>query len=75
MKIRIEKGIPIPPKHKPLAGGFPFADMEVGDSFGLNGRMPQTVGYLAAVFGRRQDPPRKFVVRKTTAGHRCWRVA
>ena len=73
--IKIESGIPVPPKGRPLAGSFPFDEMKVGDSFALNNARPSTVGYLAAVFARRQEPKWKFTVRKTADGHRCWRIS
>lgn len=74
MKYKIDKNIPMPEAHRPLAGNFPFADMEVGDSFVFSRAKPQTVGYLAAVFGRRQNPRMKFKIIKTAAGYRCWRI-
>ena len=69
---RIEKNVPIP--WRKLAGHFPVAEMEAGDSFALNGELPQTVGYLASVFARRQVPKWKFKVIKTDTGYRCWRI-
>ena len=75
MKYKIEKNIPMPTGHRPLFGNLPFAEMEVGDSFAVNGAIaPQTVAYLSAVFSRRQDPRWKFKVAKIDAGHRCWRI-
>ena len=73
--FKIESGIPLVDKRKPLGSKFPFGAMQVGDSFLLNGERPSTVGYMAAVFARRQSPKWKFVVRKVEDGHhRCWRV-
>ena len=72
-KIKIDKNVPMPSKHK--IPPFPFADMEVGDSFAVpKANLPQTVGYRAAVFAREQTPTWKFKIRKTPSGHRCWRV-
>ena len=74
MTLKIESGIPVPESRRPLIGNFPFADMKVGDSFSLNGMRPSTIGYVAAVFARRQEPKWKLTVRKTVNGHRCWRI-
>ena len=70
---KVESGIPLPKKK--IAGNFPFDNMKVGDSFLLNGKAPQTVGYLAAVFARQQEPKWKFTIRKTEQGYRCWRIS
>jgi hypothetical protein len=74
MKIKIEKGIPAPPPrggHGELATNL--RKMEVGDSILL----PLTInqGSLAArmcEIGRSLG--RKFTRRKTSKGHRVWRI-
>lgn len=63
---RIDKDIPIPRR-------YPFADMEVGDSFLLAPdmkRIPTTVAALR--YGDRHNM--KFTVRQVPEGFRCWRI-
>lgn len=71
MAVEIDKGIPIPPRTFGRPAVYPFATMEVGDSFLYRGGM--TTGCTAAsVNGKRLG--RKFVTRKTPDGIRIWRV-
>jgi hypothetical protein len=74
MKYTVESGVPLP-KGKRKPHNYPFSQMSVGDSFKLNGDTPCTVGYLAALFGKTQEPQWKFRVRKAMDGHRCWRIS
>lgn len=70
--FKIEKNVPRP--HYNAHGKYPFKDMEVGDSFLINDNTKyQAVGNAASVFGKIHK--RKFSIRKTPEGHRCWRVA
>lgn len=64
--IVIEKGIPIPNK-------FPFKDMEVGDSFLIPAGVARSTAQTAAI---RYGKPlgKRFTIRKTPEGDRCWRV-
>lgn len=76
---QIEKGIEVPAK-KILAGRnsvYPFATMEVGDSFfvpQVDGK-PKTDGSIRSA--ARQVAKKlgfKFTVRRVDGGFRCWRV-
>lgn len=75
MTLRIEKNIPIPPRAR-----FPFAELEVGDSFlvpadqvNWNGRTSM-VARVANTTGRRLN--RKFVCRTNPdRSVRVWREA
>ncbi len=74
----IEPAIPIPAQR---AGSFryPFPAMAIGDSF-LNkteeGEDRASNAYRAArLWGARQEPPRKFSIRKVPDGWRLWRIA
>lgn len=73
--IPIEKGKPLPdyPRRK-----YPFANMEVGDSFFVPSgesaiRTKNNVRCSAVAFGRRKNW--KFSVRNDNGGVRVWRVA
>ena len=66
LEFEIEKGIPVPPGR----ARYPFAEMEVGDSFVAD----ETAAASARVWGRRKDV--KF--RQVKIGQnqfRVWRIA
>ena len=66
--MNIEKNIPIPAK-------FPFAGMQVGDSFAISPNAKRTTMSVAAMrYGRKHGM--KFTVRQMPdKSFRCWRVA
>ncbi len=64
--FKIERGIAVPTKSK-----YPFADMEVGDSFMFNG---PRVRIAAAAHTARRKFNRKFIVRAYGSGFRVWRT-
>lgn len=69
-KIRIDKNVPMPVR-------YPFADMQVGDSFAVPKTVHRTTVSIAALrYGRKHGM--KFAVRQTdpiNKSLRCWRVA
>ena len=73
--ITIDKNIPIPTNG--TAGAphkYPWRDMEVGDSFYVNGptrrdSLSQCSSRAARIYGR------KFSIRKENCGFRVWRIA
>jgi len=74
VSIKIEKGIPVAAHGN---GGkltkYPFAEMEVGDSFLFPRELVDAGSRL--FHWNRKFPDRKFVSRHTPEGIRCWRVA
>ena len=72
MKIKIDKGVPIPlPRNR-----HPWAEMETDDSFELPvGRSGQSsVQGAGNVWCRRNRPDHKIVTRITSRGTRYWMV-
>ena len=70
-RMKIEKGIPIPAGR---CRAYPFASMEVGDSFELPLSQTQIVSSSAYGFGQRHGM--KFKLRRTdTNTARIWRTA
>lgn len=66
IRFQIESGIPLPTK-------FPFAQMQVGDSFLIPPDTQRTaVDAAARRYGNKRGM--KFTVRSTPHGFRCWRV-
>lgn len=74
-EIKIESGIPIPESHAHHKGQskYPFSKLQVGESFLFPDHVNRTNAESAkSRKGRLLN--RKFVVRKTEDGLRCWRV-
>lgn len=67
-EYKIEKGVPlIRPR-----GSYPFGEMEVGDSFAISSAQRKNVSAAAAAYGKSHG--RKYAVRKSVIGARCWRI-
>ena len=76
MEIKIEKGVPVPPKSR--NGGrklkYPFDQMEVGDSFAANA--PQNTVLSSARAYARRNPGMTFTTREIDKKScRVWRIA
>jgi hypothetical protein len=67
-KLPIDKNVPLPRR-------FPFADMQVGDSFAVPPDVKRPAVTVAAMrYGRKHNM--KFTIRLTPDRNlRCWRVA
>lgn len=77
--FELEKGVPVPPRGAILRarGKYPFARMQVGDSFLVKEkreRLSTKMSSCAANWARANDVPWKFVARMTPDGVRVWRV-
>lgn len=70
----IEKNIPIPDPNKGRKSKYPFATMQVGDSFFVSDKKQTVIGSCASAYSKR-NPDVKFTVRVAEGGVRCWRVA
>lgn len=71
--IEVEKNIPIP--NTALVHGntkYPFNEMEVGDSFKINGSKQNC--HSAVAGANHRFPGKRFKVVKTDEGYRCWRT-
>ncbi len=67
--VKIEKNVPM----LDARGGYPFKEMEIGDSFFVEGVKSRYFAGRAYQAGRRNDM--KFSVRNSLSGCRCWRIA
>ena len=79
-EFKIEKGIPLAPKRRPSKSTkYPWAEMEVGDSFfvpaeanvtrrALSDRVQRSAAYAKKTLGR------KFKLRSDETGVRIWRT-
>lgn len=79
MKIEIEKGIPIP-----MVSKYPFAEMEVGDSFFLTDKQCKndiiiarsTIYNTVRAYKRKSHTPSfKVKAKAMNGGLRVWRTA
>ena len=73
--ITVDKKVPLPP---PRTGEqnhvYPWRTMEVGDSFAVpTDKMIANFRHGASLAGRINQ--RRFSVRQTPDGYRCWRIA
>ena len=68
-RYQVEKGVPLPENMKGRKSIYPFADMEIGDSFAFEPDRYNTVRRAATYWGG--DHGVKFSV--STVHNRCWR--
>lgn len=65
--MKIDKNVPMPG----AANKYPFRDMEVGDSFLVDGDAVKTRG-AATAWGKVNN--KRFSLKNTAEGYRCWRI-
>ena len=70
--IVIEKNIPLPPRQN-RASTYPFDDLEVGDSFFIEGKSAKSFGSTVQAAAKRTGA--KFTTRAFDDGVRVWRIA
>jgi len=71
--FKIEKGVPVPPPKSGRYAKYPFAKMDIGDSF-FASEHPTKVRPAASWWANRHAGF-KFQTRKEGDGVRVWRVA
>jgi hypothetical protein len=79
--MKIDKDIPLPEKVRGRKAKYKFADMEIGDSFFIEGDGSIQVSILTCA---KRHLPKRFTTQKATQagseqdlvrqGFRCWRV-
>lgn len=79
MSFNIDSGIEIPkramPSRRRSGSKYPFAQMEVNDSFLLpQTTKPTTIRSAIGAFSKRHADAGKFTVRATEEGLRVWRT-
>jgi hypothetical protein len=76
MNIKIEKGVPVPPKKGPHECMYPFADMKPGDSFAIphGGKkyLMQSIAQSARKWAKNNAPGAKFTCRTEGENVRIW---
>jgi|SanBayMetagenome_1026888.scaffolds.fasta_scaffold54499_2 hypothetical protein len=74
--IKIDKNIPLPKLERkvpsPRQSKYPFADMEVNDSFEVAGKTAKQ--FAGTVYSASKKLGKKFTMRSTEAGVRVWRT-
>ena len=75
----IEKNVPLPARQNARPARYPFADMEVGDSFLVPGKGSTKdqshISAYAIMVAKRLGGGRKFATRQVGADLRVWRIA
>lgn len=74
MTFKIEDGYAIPAERQPRVrrAKYPWNELEVGQSFFVEGARLRSMSSTASHAGRRTG--RKFIVRNADSGVRVWRV-
>lgn len=73
--IKIDKGIPCPPRGQHKASKYPWEDMKVGDSFLFPKHLGRQACYQSGAYHNNKAGVKKFVIRRTPEGYRCWRLS
>lgn len=68
--IQVDKQIPIPPKQRPK---YPWATMEIGDSFFVDG--PGATMFQSGASSNAKRYGIKVATRRVAGGVRVWRIA
>jgi len=74
MKFKLEKEIPIPPKHIiPKPSKYPFYKMEIGDSFVVPLNKTKPLRTAVAIY-KKKHPEWAYASRTLQEGFRIWRI-
>jgi len=72
--FKIDKNIDMPAlERRGRKSLYPFAEMEKGDSFFVEGKLPGQMASVAYNWSKRHSPEAKFVIKKEGLGCRVWR--
>lgn len=76
--IKLDKNIPIPVASKKTGPRkYPFAEMEIGDSFFIEATSIQQIARKRStlcVSAKRMGDNYKITIKRVIGGIRCWRV-
>lgn len=77
MKIKIEKGVAPPQQTKRigLQKSMPLDEMEVGDSFFVQGRKKSTVYQMVIIWEKTKNRHCEFLFAEVENGVRVWRIS
>jgi hypothetical protein len=71
MAIKIEKGVPLPTN----GSKYPFAEMEVGDSFAVLIKEENKIRAAAGAYNSKHKGESRLSIRKLSDNSfRCWKV-
>lgn len=71
----IDQDVPLPSARAPKKTKYPFAEMEVGESFLIPKKKTDNCRSAANQFSRRHQPEWRFSVYKENEKQsRCWRI-
>lgn len=72
-KVEVEKGIPMPGRLDNLPEEYPWAEMDVGDSFKAKGIHKKAISSRIHR-AQKKHAPKKFEYRNLPEGIRVWRT-
>jgi hypothetical protein len=70
--MKIDRGIPLPPSRRGRGSSWPFAELQVTDSFLVTGQPQTQVAARMKYWSERLS--RRFATRKVDGGIRVWRI-
>ena len=73
-KFKIEKGIPVPPKHKTGEFSDLLRNMSVGDSVLIEGTLTKNLSTNLSNYRNNQAPETLWTTRRESSGKRIWRL-
>ena len=73
MTVKIDKGIPVPPRGSNRASKYPYDKLEIGDSFFVKGK--NATKFSASAYTQARKLGIKLTVRNEKDGVRVWRTA
>jgi hypothetical protein len=73
-EIKIDRDVPLAPRGNSRVSKYPFADMNIGDSFLFPSHRKVTAAGAVCAYARKRTGF-KFATRTTPEGVRCWRIA
>ena len=73
MTVKIDKGIPVPPRGNNRSTKYPYQQLEIGDSFYVKGKT--AAKFSASAYTQARKHGIKLTVRNEKDGVRVWRTA
>jgi hypothetical protein len=76
-RIEIQNDVPMPQHFKDggRPSGYPWATLEVGQSFLFPAHIKSNNAYTQARVASLKNKPKLFRTSRTSEGYRCWRIA
>lgn len=74
MDFTLTSEVPVPKRRRATGGRYPFATMDVGQSFFAAGVKAESLLSCARRYAKASEPEARYTARAEGTGSRCWRV-